>query len=35
VLVPWCELAPGLRLHGETLEHWRALADPLGIEVEA
>jgi len=32
VLVPWCELAPGLQLHGETLEHWRALADSLGIE---
>ncbi len=32
VLVPWCELAPGLQLHGETLEYWRALADPLGIK---
>lgn len=35
VLVPWSELAPGLRLHGETLEHWRSLADPLGIEEDA
>jgi 2-amino-4-hydroxy-6-hydroxymethyldihydropteridine diphosphokinase len=35
VLVPLCELAPDLKLHGETLEHWRARADPLGIEVDA
>lgn len=32
VLTPWCELAPDLRLRGETLEYWRARADPLGIE---
>jgi 2-amino-4-hydroxy-6-hydroxymethyldihydropteridine diphosphokinase len=32
VLVPWCELAPGLVLRGQTLDHWRARADPLAIE---
>lgn len=33
VLVPWCELAPDLRLDGQTLKYWAALADPLAIEV--
>jgi len=35
VLMPWRELAPEIQLHGESLDYWLKIADPLGIAVVA